>query len=159
MTDYRNFQVTVDTIRQYRRDRESTREKKSLKKLSDDTKYAHYRAIYADMITAGNIATRESKTTSESQFMKKKLANLSDYTDAVFRILHQSGLIVMSAGRTLSISPVRQREVSYILTQIERKPMPEDMDRSQFDKYMFNPELPILCPSSQALPSTGILTV
>lgn len=158
MTDYRNFQVTVDAIRQYRRDRESTRGKKSLKKLSDDTKYAHYRAIYADMITAGNIATRESKTTSESQFMKKKLANLSDYTDAVFRILHQSGLIVMSAGRTLSISPVRQREVSYILTQIERKPMPEDMDRSQFDKYMFNPELPILLNDNRASLQSDIVS-
>nr|WP_269322819.1 AlwI family type II restriction endonuclease [Lactobacillus delbrueckii] len=158
MTDYRNFQVTVDAIRQYRRDRESTRGKKSLKKLSDDTKYAHYRTIYADMITAGNIATRESKTTSESQFMKKKLANLSDYTDAVFRILHQSGLIVMSAGRTLSISPVRQREVSYILTQIERKPMPEDMDRSQFDKYMFNPELPILLNDNRASLQSDIVS-
>ncbi|WP_461215664.1 AlwI family type II restriction endonuclease [Lacticaseibacillus sp. GG6-2] len=158
MTDYRNFQVTVDAIRQYRRDRESTRGKKSLKKLSDDTKYAHYRAIYADMITAGNIATRESKTTSESQFMKKKLANLSDYTDAVFRSLRQSGLIVMSAGRTLSISPVRQREVSYILTQIERKPMPEDMARSQFDKYMFNPELPILLNDNRASLQSDIVS-
>lgn len=158
MTDYRNFQVTVDAIRQYRRDRESTRGKKSLKKLSDDTKYAHYRAIYADMIAAGNIATRESKTTSESQFMKKKLANLSDYTDAVFRVLHQSGLIVVSAGRTLSISPVRQREVSYILTQIERKPMPEDMDRSQFDKYMFNPELPILLNDNRASLQSDIVS-
>ncbi|GHN32835.1 hypothetical protein ME790_19060 [Lactobacillus delbrueckii] len=84
MTDYRNFQVTVDAIRQYRRDRESTRGKKFLKKLSDDTKYAHYRAIYADMITAGNIATRESKTTNfQGTSPRLQVGNLRNYKERI----------------------------------------------------------------------------
>lgn len=145
LTDYRNFDDTVDKIKQFREDRKKVRKNnRSLKKFAADVKWKTYIEKYADVIAMSDFKTRESNTEDIKSFMKKKLSNLGDYTDSIFRTLRETGLFVMTEGKSISISPSRKDEVDYILKRIDRNPLPVETNRDKFDSYMFDPEQPIL---------------
>lgn len=145
LTNYNRFEETVNKIRQYRTDRKKIKkQKKSIKKFDYETQLNLFTNLYKDIIDSGNIKTRESKTETAEEYMKKKMSNWNDYTDSIFRILRASGIFVFKKGRSLSISPSRQNEVNYMLTHIKRDIEPVDMSRKDFDEYISNPYIPQL---------------
>ncbi|GHU42639.1 hypothetical protein FACS1894193_08330 [Bacilli bacterium] len=144
LTDYRKFEDVVGKIGKFREDREIVRGTISLSKFAEDKQIEVFSELYADIISSKKFKTRESKTETEEKFTKKKLRNLSDYTDSIFRALRATGLIVFTKGRSISISKERQNEVDYILKHIKRDIEPIDMSRAVFDDYISNPELPKL---------------
>lgn len=144
LTDYHNFDATVDAIKSYRMRRNAIKGIKSLQEFDDQERLLVFKNLYKDILAKGNFKTRESSTTTEEEYTKKKLKNWHDYADAIFRLLHESGLIVATGHRTMRISPRRQAEVDYILKNIDRDPLPVSTPRDAFDKYMFDPAIPLL---------------
>lgn len=145
LTDYHNFDDAVAGIKKFRVEREVARQaKKSLKAFFANKQTELFERLYADLIEAKNFKTRESRNASYEKYKKTKLNNWRDYSDAYFRALRESGLIVMTQGRSMQISPVRQREVDYILEQLPRKIMPLNLERDIFDEWITNPTLPRL---------------
>ncbi|MEA0995309.1 AlwI family type II restriction endonuclease [Lactiplantibacillus plantarum] len=151
LTDYRNFDKTVNRVREYRKKRDSIRGHQSLRKFSSDEQEAIFYKLYKDQIDAGDINTRESKTSTTKSFMKKKTSNWGDYTDSIFRSLHATGLLVMSKGRTLSISDSRKDEVRFILKSVNRNIVSAETSREKFDQYITNPNIPILLSDNKSV--------
>lgn len=153
LTDYHDFDATVDAIKRYRIRRKSVKGSKSLNEFDYQEQLSIFKHRYKDELKNANFKTRESKTNTAEQYMKKKIRNWNDYTDAIFRMLHESGLFVATKKGTLSISPKRQEEVDYLLENIPRKILPESTSREEFDKYMFDPSIPVLLHDDR----TGII--
>lgn len=151
LTDYHNFDDAVARIKQFRVEREAARKaKKSLKVFFADKQTELFDNLYADLIKAEQFKTRESKDASYKKFKRTKMNNWRDYSDAYFRALRETGLIVMTQGRSMQISPVRQREVDYILETIPREIMPVNIKRDVFDEWITNPTLPHLLNDNPA---------
>lgn len=145
LTDYRNFDETVEKILKYRVKRKEIKKRnQSLRIFDYNVQLEVFKELYGDIIEAGNIKTRESKTKTPEEYMKKKIANWGDYTDSYFRLLRASGLVVYSEGRSLSISPERKKEVEYILKNVAREIEPVNCSRDEFDRYISNPYIPSL---------------
>jgi hypothetical protein len=144
LTDYHKFDATVDAINSYRKRRNAIKGVKSLREFDKQERLMIFKEKYSDLLAKGNFKTRESATTTAEAYIKKKLRNCNDYADAIFRLLHESGLIVATGHRTMRISPRRQAEVDYILENVDRDPMPESTSREAFDEYMFDPAIPLL---------------
>lgn len=149
-TNYNNFDKVVNDINHYRQRRNNAKiAKTSLRKFDYNNKVNIFKTLYRDIIAAGNFKTRESQTKNVDEFVKKKLSNLSDYADSIFRILQASGLVVYSKGRSLQINDKRKDEVEYILNNVSRDILPIDTTREDFDKYITNPRLPLLLNDSK----------
>jgi hypothetical protein len=144
LTDYRKFDEIVDEIKKFREEREAVRGTINLNKFAEDKQIEIFSDLYADIINSKKFKTRESETKTEKEYIKKKLTNLSDYTDAIFRALRATGLIVLARGKSISISKDRQNEVDYILKNIKRDIESTDISREKFDEYISNPEFPVL---------------
>lgn len=146
LIDYRNFSKTVAAIKGYRVRRKAIKDSKgeSLDDFYKKEKLRVFKQIYHDQLIKGDFKTRESVTSTAQEYMNKKTRNWNDYTDAIFRVLHESGLFVATDYRTIRVSPQRQAEVDYILKNVPREPLPEDTPRESFDDYMFNPKIPKL---------------
>ena len=76
--------------------------------------------------------------------MKKKLNNLADYTDSVFRSLKSTGLLVLTRGKSLKISQERLKEVEYILKYIPREGIKNKMKKEEYLRIISNPTEPKL---------------
>ncbi|HAP5289151.1 hypothetical protein CKN63_12895 [Carnobacterium divergens] len=145
LTDYRNFDKTVMEIKEYRNKRlKAKKEKLSLREFDYSIHLKVFTDLYKDIIEAGNIKTRETETTTSEEYMKKKINNWGDYTDSIFRILRATELVVFTKGRSLSISPARKEEVEYILENVPRDILSDQISRERFDKYITNPYIPQL---------------
>lgn len=145
LTDYRNFSNIVNEINLFRSERDLVKKsKKSLKSFFAKKQVERFEYLYSDLIIDEQFKTRESKEKSYVNYKKTKLSNWNDYADAYFRALRESGLIVMTQGRSMKISPVRQREVDYILKTVPRDILPVNISREQFDSYITNPNIPSL---------------
>ncbi|WP_278951237.1 AlwI family type II restriction endonuclease [Lactobacillus apis] len=144
MINYKKFGEKVIEITDYRTQRKALKGRKSLKQYDEEVKRKVYTKIYSDIIDTKKFETRESKTADANSYMKKKFRNLRDYTDAVFRTLRSSGLLILTGGKTMSISPDRKEEVEFLLKNVSREPKPENTEREKYDDYMYNPELPAL---------------
>lgn len=151
MVDYRMYDEIVNKIRNFRKGKEEAKVTR--------TKYCIYkenvfreesRNIYSREILAGNFHTRESKTTTEKEFLSKKIQNLRDYADAAVRNLRSTGLVNVTAiGKTLSILPERQNDVDFILSTIDRTPVYIN-DLENYQAYLWNPSIPKLLTDDKA---------
>lgn len=120
------------------------KQRKSLKQFDYNIQLGLFKDLYEDIITSGNINTRESKTETPEKYMEKKRSNWADYADSIFRVLRASGVVIYSKGRSLSINEHRKEEVKYILDNVEREIKPINWSREEFDSYISNPEIPVL---------------
>ena len=142
LVNYERYDEIVAKIRNFRIQKE--RYKGKYKEFKQKVLYEEYRAIYEDEIAAGDIKTRESKTTTVKAFLDKKIRNLRDYSDAVVRHLRTTGIINATAiGKTLTIAPERRKDVEYILTSVSRIPVFLN-DVTAYQNYLFNPTIPKL---------------
>lgn len=148
LTDYRKFSYIVENVKIYRNEREKIKGKASLKAFFATTKLKLFNELYSDLIDNGNFKVRESKDTSFRKYLKTKSDDWADYTDSYFRALHATGLVISSQKRTLKISPIRKKEVTYILKNVDRELFPVNVSRDEFDKYISNPHQPVLLNDS-----------
>ena len=147
--DYHDFEKVVEDILKYRKQRECVKKNgENIRVFDYNNLKVVFERIYIDIIDSGKIKTRESKTDTIEKFVKKKLNNLSDYADSIFRVLLSTGLIINSKGRSLQINPTRKDEVDYLLNNVSREIIPLNIDRDEFDKYISNPRIPILLNDS-----------
>ena len=142
LTDYRKFDEIVMKIQSFRKAKEQA--KGQYKRFFSANIDAEIRLIYGQEIIAGRTKTRESTDRSEKKFVATKRRNLRDYTDACFRYLRSTGLIAISQkGRSMSIMPDKQKEVDYILENIDRDPV-FVFDGAKYKRYLFDGSLPHL---------------
>lgn len=138
-TDYNEFDNVVEAILLYRQRRNVAKDNgENIREFDYVNLKTVFGKLYSDIIDSGKIKTRESKTDTIDKFVKKKLSNLSDYADSIFRVLISTELIINSKGRSLQINPKRKVEVDYILQNVPRTIMPLNIDRNVFDEYISN---------------------
>lgn len=149
-THYKNFDNVVRYIINYRNIRKIVKQQnQSLREFDHQNRVNIFKILYKDILATGNYNTRESRTTTAEQYVNKKMRNLFDYADSIFRVLQASGIVVFSGGRSLRINPKRKDEVNYILKNVSREILPIDTKRDQFDKYISDPCQPILLNDSK----------
>jgi len=149
LTDYRNFNVIVNKIKQFRTEKKSA--EVSYKKFYYEYLLKELRIIYADQILEGKTKTRETNDVSIDKFLQTKSSNLRDYADACFRYLSASGLVNIShVGKTISIVSEKAEDVDHFLSIVSREPCYVD-DEKQYIKYLGNAELPILYTDNRAI--------
>ena len=150
LTDYRKFDDIVSKIRAFRKTKSDF--PGQYKRLFRAVIDGEIRIIYGQEIQSGRTQTRESTDRSEAKFIETKRQNLRDYTDACFRYLRSTGLVAIShRGRSLSIMPDKQREVDYILKNVERNPVFVSNEPA-YKNYLFDGAIPqLLTDNSQHL--------
>lgn len=142
LVNYERYDEIIAKIKKFRVQKELHKGK--YKEFKENVFFSEARAIFEDEILSGDIKTRESKTTTVKSFLAKKIRNLRDYSDAVVRHLRTTGIINATAiGKTLSIAPERRKDVEFILSTIDRKPVFVD-NLIQYQNYLFSPVLPKL---------------
>ncbi|WP_168356477.1 AlwI family type II restriction endonuclease [Petralouisia muris] len=78
------------------------------------------------------------------KFVRTKVSNLRDYTDACYRYLRATGMVEISQrGNSLSIMYEKKQEVEFFLDHVDRKPIFVD-DEAKYKDYLFNASLSIL---------------
>ncbi len=142
LTHYSKFNEIVDKIKQFRRMKAYS--KASYKVFRGEYFRKEIENIFEDTINKGNTKTRESKDKSLDKFVRTKVSNLRDYTDACFRYLRATGMVEISQkGHSLSIMPEKKKEVEFFLNNVDRKPIFID-DEKRYKEYLFDISLPIL---------------
>lgn len=142
LVNVERYDEIVAKVRKFRIQKEENKGK--YKEFKQKVFEEEARAIYEDEIAAGDIRTRESKTTTVKAFLDKKIRNLRDYSDAVVRHLRTTGIVQATAvGKTLTIAPDRRKDVEYILSTVSRKPVFLN-DVTAYQNYLFNPAIPKL---------------
>ena len=138
LVDYREFDAIVKKILKFRIDK--AKNKGTYRAFRQKVFYEEAAEIYKEDIQAGNIRTRESKTTTVKAFLDKKISNLRDYADAGVRYLRATGMVSVTAiGKTLSIVTDKQKDVDFFLNTIDREPCFVD-DLCAYERYLWNPE-------------------
>ena len=142
LVNYKYFDEIVEKIKQFRKDKDI--QSVSYKEFKQRVFYRETKKIYEEEILSGNISTRESRTSTVTSFLDKKISNLRDYADACVRYLRSTGLISVSAiGKSLSIIPEKKKDVEFILATVDRKPQ-YIYDQYQYECYLWNPSIPKL---------------
>jgi hypothetical protein len=134
----------IEKIKLFREEKDRLRgveRKRFIKKVH----FEEYRGVYSTVLKSGEISTRESKTSTEEEFLKKKISNSLDVADAAIRYFRASGLFTLSADyRRLVISPLYRREVARILNEMTFEIVDYFDDVDRFYEYMGNPDIPAL---------------
>lgn len=142
MTDYRKFEACVESILEFRVQKESNREK--YKQFRHKISQEVIKNAFATEIAQGRIKIRESKQVSLESFIKKKESNLRDYTDACIRYLRATGLVAISnPGRTLTIIETRREDVKFILDTVDRNPVFVN-DEVKYREHLYDAATPVL---------------
>ena len=142
LTDWHDFDATIEAIRQFRCDK--GKQKGKYKKFLSLTRATVVANAFAQKIAAGNIQTRESTHSSIEKFIATKAGNMRDYADACVRYLRATGLVTIShPGRTISIIESRREEVAYILATVERDPV-FVADEVAYCEHLYNADTPML---------------
>ncbi|MBE6689263.1 MAG: AlwI family type II restriction endonuclease [Ruminococcaceae bacterium] len=142
LTDYRKFEVIKNKILTFRTEKEKN--KGQYKKFVNEEWTNAILEIYSDRIAEGKTKTRETNDASLKKFISTQKNNLRDYADACFRYLRYTGLIsITHRSRTISIFQDKINEVDYFLSNIERKPIYTD-DEKSYKEYLFSSALPVL---------------
>lgn len=142
LTDYTKYDTVKNTILGFRA--EKVNNKGRYKKFVDEKWTDAILTTYSDEIDAGRTKTRETKDKSLSNFLKTKKSNTRDYADACFRYLRFTGLVSVShKNRSISIYDDKIKEVDYILSNVDRKPIFVD-DLESYKKYLFDATIPSL---------------
>lgn len=90
LTNYRDFDKTVDSIRSYRMRRNAVKGVKDLREFYYAEQLRVFKDKYSDELAKGDYKTRQSVTNTAEAYMSKKIDNWNDYTDAIYRLLHES---------------------------------------------------------------------
>lgn len=137
LTNYNFFETIVAKILKFRS--ESKSYTGSRKMYVSECFNNEISEIFQQEIQDKNLKTRESSDSSYIKFFKTKSSNMKDYADAFVRYIRATGLVTFEK-RTfrLVISPQKEEEVNYILSQIDREPK-EFENIHEFKKYLFDP--------------------
>ena len=142
LTNYLEFDSIVSKIEAFRK--EKAKHQGQYKQFFRQVVDEEIRHIYRQEILMGKTKTRESDDKSEANFIKTKRSNLRDNTDACFRYLRSTGLVAIShKGRSLSIMPDKQKEVDYILENVDRNPV-FLFNEEKYKQYLFDGTIPKL---------------
>ncbi len=142
LVNYERYDDIVNKILEFRKQKEA--HKGDYKRFRQKVFYDEAYEIFSDEIATGKIKTRESRTSTVSEFLKKKIKNLRDYADAAVRNLRSTGLVYATAiGKTLSILPERIKDVDFFLSTIDRKPIYINQ-LAQYEQYLGDSQLPLL---------------
>lgn len=142
LTDYRQYDIVKNAILNFRAEKEA--HKGQYKKFVDEKWTDALLQTYSDDIDAGKTKTRETTDKSLKKFLTTKKSNTRDYTDACFRYLRYTGLVSIShRNRSISFYPDKLKEVDFILTNVDRKPVFVD-DTDRYKEYLFDATIPAL---------------
>jgi hypothetical protein len=149
LTDYRQFDIVVSKIDQFRI--KKARNKGNYKKFFKGYLHSELRLIYSDRIQSGKTKTREAKDASITKFLSTQASNLRDYADACVRYLRATGLVDIShIGKSLSINPEKIEEVDYFLKTTAQDPCFVE-NEERYIAYLGNPQLPKLLTDNREL--------
>lgn len=149
LTDYRKFDLIVEKINKFRKDKANNN--KSYKTFRGDYLRNECSEIYADDIASGNTRIRENNTNSISNFLLTKGNNMRDYADACCRYLRATGMVnVTRVGKSLSIIPEKKDEVEYFLSNISRDPVFVNSE-DEYKDYLFDSNIPKLLSDDRRL--------
>lgn len=105
--------------------------------------YEQFKMVYSEPIRGGRITTREGSKKTVNDFLKTKIRNSLDVSDAAIRYFRATGLFTLSSDyRGIVISPMHKKEVEKILSEMEYSIIEYD-NVDQFYQYMGNPDLPV----------------
>ena len=142
LTDYRLFDSVVGKIEDFRIAKDNNKGK--YRDLLNSYCEKEIRSIYSDEFTRGDFHTRESKTETPSDFIKKKRRTLRDNADACYRYLRATGVVTTSrSGHSLSVASEKAEEVDFLLEKLDRDPIYVD-DETNYKKYLFDASEPKL---------------
>lgn len=142
LIDYRKYDTVKNAILEFRAQKPA--HKGRYKKFVNEMWTDVLMQTYSDDIGAGKTKTRETTDKSLKKFLATKKNNIRDYTDACFRYLRYTGLVSIShKNRSISFYPDKLKEVDFILTNVDRKPVFTD-DTDGYKKYLFNIAVPVL---------------
>lgn len=142
LTNYNKFDEIVKSIDEFRVDKAKYKGKYKLFKAS--VEQAIVLDVFSEEIVNGKTKTRESNDATLKNFIRTKVSNMRDYTDACFRYLRSTGLVSISQrGKSLYVAPDKQAEIDYILKTIDRNPIFVD-DEVAYKEYLYNPTIPAL---------------
>lgn len=137
MTNYHNFNDTVDKINIYRKEAETNHI--HAKKHFHDYMINYITELYNDV---DNFKIRETNEKSKNKFIKTKINNAIDYGNACLRYLTGTGLVLVNKNLKVVIAPRRQAEVNYILKTIPRDA--KNIDKKQYLSDLYNENIPHL---------------
>lgn len=142
LIDYRKYDTVKNAILEFRAQKPA--HKGRYKKFVNEMWTDVLMQTYSDDIGAGKTKTRETTDKSLKKFLATKKNNIRDYTDACFRYLRYTGLVSIShKNRSISFYPDKLKEVDFILTNVDRRPVFTD-DMDGYKKYLFNAAIPVL---------------
>lgn len=142
LIDYRKYDTVKNAILEFRAQKPA--HKGRYKKFVNEMWTDVLMQTYSDDIGAGKTKTRETTDKSLKKFLATKKNNIRDYTDACFRYLRYTGLVSIShKNRSISFYPDKLKEVDFILTNVDRRPVFTD-DTDGYKKYLFNIAVPVL---------------
>lgn len=148
LIDYRKFDLIVNKIDKFRKDKVKNRD--NYKKFREEYLYSELKEIYADEIINGETNTRESSDNSITNFLRIKGRNMRDYADACLRYIRATGIVTISQGRSMSISKEAHSDVNYFLKHIDRNPSFVD-DERQYTKLLYDSTTPRLLTDNKDL--------
>lgn len=157
LTDYRRFDEIAGKIERYREEKSASAlpYKKFLRAKQGEV----IREIYAQEMSEGRFRTRESSNASVQKFMKTKISNLRDYSDACVRYLRAAGAVSVSRGiqSSLSVAKGMEKDVDFLLDTVGRDPVHVD-EMGPFKAGLFDPAEPPLYSDDRGNLISGIVS-
>lgn len=147
LTNYKDFEKKVVELLDYRN--QTLKTDKPIRQFHNEYFEKYVTNLYQDQIDAGKIDTRETKTLTVKDFVKKKIRNVNDYGDSYIRYLVGSGLVVLTKDRKLEISKGQYDEVINLLDTVPREAA--DISFKQWENIMFSISKPKLLSDDKSL--------
>ena len=142
--NYTEIPQTIEAIREFRREKENYHGRRR-KEFIANTHTNRFQQLYFNEITGGNIGTRETKTSTVSTFLKKKIRNSLDVADATIRYFRATGLFTLSADfHGLRVSDTHLAEINQILDEMTFETVDFYDDVERFYEHIGNIEYPAL---------------
>ena len=148
MTDYHNFDETVNAITEYRVELRNSG--MSSNQFYSDKIFEYMQELYQDKIEANETFIRENRDRNVDKFIQTKIKNLQDYADAYLRFLIGTELVRLNNRNRLIITEEKTDDVRYILETIDREAA--EYTEEDFANYMANPtNIPLLTDNLDAI--------
>ena len=147
LTNYNKFSVISGMIQDYRLAYKNKGQVNG-KVYNDSIFKKELRSVYSIEIRAADFKGREDSNNNEEDFINLKKRNHIDYADALMRYLRSTELVTYDKNFNLIIAESKRKEVDFLLneTNINREALQFEgkQGMSNFKKYIFNPQLPLL---------------
>lgn len=140
MTDYHDFDKTVERIKEYRK--EAKQNHIHARKHYHDYMMKYVSNLYSDKIESDDVKVRETKSKSSEKFIKTKFNNVGDYGNAFLRYLTGTGLVVVNKKLQVVVAPSREDDVEYILNNVSREA--KRYSNTEYNKLLFDVNYPKL---------------